>query len=419
MKHKLAHLLPASILLSVVLFGYTAVADSEFEDWKTRFRQTALAEGIQNRTMDIAMSGLLPDEKVLRLEARQPEFTRTVWEYLDSAVSKERVASGQQHLEDHAPLLQQIHQQYGVQPEYLLAIWGLESDFGRHKGSYSIVRSLATLAYGGTVDRRDFWEEQLLAALRILQRGDMAPIDMKGSWAGAMGHTQFIPTTFEEFAVDFDGDGKRDLVNSLPDALASTANYLAQSGWVSGKTWGQEIRVPAAFEWHKADPELRKPISVWALENCILDANGKLLNRLDEAFILLPAGYRGPAFLAFHNFNVILKYNNAQSYALAVGYLGDRIRGEAELVAQWPRDEKSLSHAQKIELQELLTAAGYSTEGVDGKIGPNTRSALRRWQTASGLPADGYATLEHLEYLRAAIANRPPPVEKRVDSPSS
>ena len=271
------------------------------------------------------MRSLLPDEKVLRLEAHQPEFTKTVWEYLDTAASPERIATGQTLLHDYSPVLQRIHQQYGVQPEYLLAIWGLESNFGNHTGRYSIVRSLATLAYAGEVERRDFWQKQLLAALRILQNGDMPPVSMQGSWAGAIGHTQFIPTTFEEFAVDFDGDGKRDLVNSIPDALASTANYLARSGWQRDQAWGREVLLPSNFDWSKADEDFWLPVDTWVTAGRVVDSHGQSLQGSAEAFVFLPAGYRGPAFLAFNNFKAILKYNNAHNYALAVGYLGDRI----------------------------------------------------------------------------------------------
>ena len=198
MNRKWLHWLPTILLLAAVLFGYSSVVDSAFDAWKQKFRQLAISEGIRAETVDIALRSLLPDEKVLRLEAHQPEFTKTVWEYLDTAASPERIATGQTLLRDYSPLLQRIHPQYGVQPEYLLAIWGLESNFGNHTGRYGIVRSLATLAYAGEVERRDFWQKQLLAALRILQNGDMPPVSMQGSWAGAIGHTQFIPTTFEE-----------------------------------------------------------------------------------------------------------------------------------------------------------------------------------------------------------------------------
>jgi membrane-bound lytic murein transglycosylase B len=404
MNQKWLHGLPIVLLLVVVLFGYSTTVDSAFDAWKQQFRQVAIAEGIHAETVDRALRGLLPDKKVLRLEAHQPEFTKTVWEYLETAASPERIANGQQLLRDYAPLLQRIHTQYGVQPEYLLAVWGLESNFGNHTGRYSIVRSLATLAYAGEVERREFWQKQLISALRIVQNGDISPISMQGSWAGAIGHTQFIPTTFESYAVDFDGDGHRDLVNSIPDALASTANYLANSGWERDQPWGMEVRLPANFDWSKADPDYWLPLNIWGMVGGVSAMHGQMLDGTNEAFVFLPAGYRGPAFLALRNFQAILQYNNAQNYALAVGYLGDRIQGKPPLLATWPKENVPLSHAEKVELQTLLTAAGYNTDGLDGKLGPNTRSALRRWQMDANLPADGYATLQHLEALRQRVA---------------
>lgn len=392
------------VTLAVLLFGYSVVPDRDFDAWQVRFRQLALSQGIEAATLDNALFGLLPDRKVLRLSRSQPEFQKTVSQYLQSAVSEQRIAAGQQRWYAYRDLLTVLYEIYGVQPEYLLAIWGLESDFGQFTGRYSIIRSLATLAYAGSPERRDFWQEQLLAALRIVQRGDLPLVALRGSWAGAVGHTQFIPTTFEAYAVDFDGDGKRDPVNSVADALASAANYLSRSGWERGKPWGMEVRLPPGFDWSRADPSFWLPADVWATESCLVQADGRWLAGTESAFLLLPAGYRGPAFLAFRNFNVILRYNNAQSYALAVGYLGDRIRGGAPLVTAWPQDEQPLNQTQKAQLQELLTAAGYSTDGVDGRIGPNTRAALRRWQMDVGFPADGYATLQHLEFLQREVA---------------
>ncbi|SEA53812.1 membrane-bound lytic murein transglycosylase B [Thiothrix caldifontis] len=404
MNRKWLHWLPIVLLLAAVLFGYSTTVDSAFNAWKQQFREAAIAEGIHAETVDSALRSLLLDKKVLRLEAHQPEFTKTVWEYLETAASPERIANGQKLLHDYAPLLQRIHAQYGVQPEYLLAVWGLESNFGNHTGRYSIVRSLATLAYAGEIERREFWQKQLIAALRILQNGDMPPVAMQGSWAGAIGHTQFIPTTFEAYAVDFDGDGHRDLVSSIPDALASTANYLAHSGWERDQPWGFEVRLPASFDWSKADTDYWLPLNIWSMVGGVNAINGQVLDSTNEAFVFLPAGYRGPAFLALRNFQAILKYNNAQNYALAVGYLGDRIQGKPPLSADWPTEDKPLSHAEKIELQTLLTAVGYNTDGVDGKLGPNTRSALRRWQLDVNLPADGYATQHYLSLLRQSVA---------------
>lgn len=406
MGRSLARFVRTTLLLLVVLFGYTIVPDSTFEQWKESFRNVAISQGISADTMNLAFRGLLPDAKTLRLENKQPEFSKTVQAYLDSAISPARIAAGQARLRDYAPLLQQLYAKYGVQPEYLLAIWGLESDFGRFTGRYSTIRSLATLAYAGNPERREFWQKQLLAALRILQNGDIAPGSLRGSWAGAIGHTQFIPTTFELFAVDFDGDGKRDLANSIPDALASTANYLARSGWQRDKLWGEEVLLPKHFEWAKADPNIWQASYVWANQYRITRTDGSALTSPDMAFVLLPSGYRGPAFLGYHNFSILLRYNNAHTYALAVGHLGDRIRGKTPIQGAWPVNETPLSHIQKVELQRLLTAAGYSTDGMDGKIGPNTRAALRRWQMDVGFPADGYATIEHLLLLRQLMVGQ-------------
>ncbi len=394
------------LVLAVTLFGYTAVFDPAFDAWKTEFRAYALTQGIRAEVLDLAMRNVFPDPKVLRLDTHQPEFSKTVWEYLDSAASPLRIQMGRRRFHEYHSLLTQIHQRYGVQPEYLLAIWGLESDYGRFTGRYDIVRSLATLAYEGQAERREFWREQLVSALRIVQQGDMSLRSLRGSWAGAIGHTQFMPTTFEKYAVDFDGDGRRDLSNSIPDALASTANYLANSGWERDQPWGEEVSIPDDFDWSKADPNYWLPTDVWMQESGIRKIDGSQFTHTDSAFVFLPAGYLGPKFLVYNNFNAILQYNNAQTYALAVGYLGDRIRGMAAIVAAWPRNELPLNTAEKAELQQLLTGAGYSTDGVDGRIGPNTRAALRRWQLETGFPADGYATLEHLQFLREETAGR-------------
>lgn len=388
------------VVLGIILFSYSFYSDPAFDAWKIQFKHDAINNGIQASTVDNAFYHLLPDSSVLKLDSSQPEFSKTVWEYLQSAASKQRIAKGQSLLHRYAPLLDQLYAHYGVQPEYLLAIWGIESDFGHFTGRHSVIRSLATLAYEGNPERQNFWREQLFAALRIVEKGDIPLISLRGSWAGAIGHTQFIPTTFEEFAVDFDGDGKRDLVNSVPDALASTANYLARSGWEKGKPWGKEVRLPPGFDWSKADPNFWLPVSMWDFESGITDMQGNPVIGTDSAFVFLPGGHRGPAFLTFRNFRVILKYNNAQSYALAVGYLGDRIRGALPLQTPWPVNEKPLKYADRVELQELLTAAGYSTDGIDGRIGPNTRAALRRWQVDAGFPADSYPTQEHLSFLR-------------------
>ena len=387
-------------LLLLLMFSYSVMVDGDFEVWKAQFRQIAIAQGIQPSVVDLALRGLLLDQKVLEMNQHQPEFSKPVWDYLGTAVSDYGVAMGQQRWRDNAELLQQIYQRYGVQPQYVLAIWGVESDFGNYMGRHNVIRSLATLTYKGNLERRAFWEKQLIAALRIVQKGDIPLVAMRGSWAGALGHTQFIPTTFEEYAVDFDGDGKRNLVGSIPDALASTANYLAQAGWKTGQSWGEPVQLPTHFDWSKSDPNYWLTNAEWLQAEAVKPTQSDPLAADAISFVLLPAGYRGPAFLVFQNFQVILKYNNAQTYALAVGYLGDRLAGAPAWQATWPTQDKLLSTTNKAELQELLTAAGYSTDGIDGRLGPNTRAALRRWQMDNGLPADGYATYEQLETLR-------------------
>lgn len=401
MGRKLARTIQLGILFIVVLFGYTVFSDQEFATWQSTFRQLAQQRGIDEATLDLAFRGVLPDKKVLRLDAYQPEFSRPIWEYMDSAVSPERVTQGRYVLKEYAPLLKKISDTYKVDSEYIVAIWGMESSYGQQLGNYSAIRSLATLSYQGREERRDFWTKQLLAALRILQNHDMSINSLRGSWAGALGHTQFIPTTFEEFAVDFDGDGKRDLRDSIPDALASTANYLAQSGWQRGQPWGEEVVLPVTFDWTETEPANWQTLSYWMAQGVYRVDNKRLdAARVTRAAVIVPAGFRGPTFLTYPNFNALLKYNNALSYALAAGYLAERLKGGMDVQASWPRDEVSLSRFEKAELQERLSAVGYSTDGIDGNIGPNTRAALRRWQADTGFPADGYATIEHLKLLR-------------------
>jgi membrane-bound lytic murein transglycosylase B len=370
-----------------------------FEKWKQNFAEFAIEQGIKQETLDKSFAKLRLDQKVLDLISNQPEFTKPVWEYLDSAASDARVQKGRRLLAKHHKLLARIEESYEVQPEYIIAIWGLESNYGSNFGRKNVIRSLATLAYGS--ERQAFYQAELLAALNIIQNGDIAAEKMLGSWAGAMGHTQFMPTTYEKYAVDYDGDKRRDLWKSLPDVFASTANYLKSSNWQKDQTWGVEVKFPKVFDWELADPTTWLPVSEWA-ELGLVRADNRPLNSLDkkEARVFLPAGHNGPAFLVFKNFQAIKQYNNANSYALAVGYLGDRIRGGKELITEWPRTDVPLSRNDKINLQLLLTQLGYDTGGIDGKIGPNTREAIRTWQKEMGLPADGYVNQKILELLR-------------------
>lgn len=369
----------------------------EFAAWREGFRARARAAGIADATFDAAFAGVGVNERVLELDARQPEFTRPIWEYLDSAVSETRVGNGRALRAQKASDLARIEAAHGVDAEVLLAIWGIESAYGDNFGSIPVIESLATLAFEGR--RQSFGEEQLLSALRILRAGDVKPPQMIGSWAGAMGHTQFIPTSFEAYAVDFTGDGRRDLwAPDALDALASTANYLARFGWDKGAPWGVEAALPAGFDFALAD-ERRRPVGFWRARG-VTRADGAPLADHGEAALIMPAGARGPAFIAYPNFFVIKRYNNATSYALAVGHLADRIAGGGPFRAAWPRGDRPLSRTEKEEMQRLLSRLGFDTRGADGIVGPDTREAIRAFQASRGVAADGYDSAELLSMLR-------------------
>ena len=338
---------------------------------------------------------------VIKADRSQPEFSRPVWEYLDGALSPLRVRNGKRLLEENAELLTRIEQRYGVDRQALVSVWGMESNFGTFQGNNSVIRSLATLAYEGR--RPEFAQSQLIAALKIIQEGDVTPEKMRGSWAGAMGQTQFIPTTYETHAVDFDGDGRRDIWNSSADALASTAHYLQSSGWKQGQPWGFEVTLPTGFDYVLADGAVRKTVSEWQKLGVALPAGKSVPDGTEEltATLLLPAGYRGPAFLVLDNFRAILRYNNSSSYALAVGLLSERFGGGGTILGDWPKDDRPLSRSERVELQTLLNQRNYDAGNPDGIIGANTRKAIRSAQQAFGWPADGYPSHKLLESLRS------------------
>ncbi len=371
-----------------------------FAQWQAGFRQQALQAGITPATFDRAFIGITPDMDVIKADRSQPEFTRPVWEYLEGALSPLRVRNGKKLLDQHAVLLSQLEQRYGVDRSVLVSVWGMESNFGQFQGSKSVIRSLATLAYEGR--RPAFAQAQLIAALQILQNGDIQPEAMLGSWAGAMGQTQFIPTTYNTHAVDFDGDGRRDIWKSSADALASTAHYLQSSGWKRGEPWGFEVQVPGSFDYWLADGSLRKSVAEWQQLGVTLPAGARAPAGTEQlsAALLLPAGARGPAFLVLDNFRAILKYNNSSSYALAVSLLAERFENSGFIRGSWPKDDLPLSRSERIELQQLLSANNYDAGTADGIIGANTRKAIRSAQQAQGWPADGYPTHKLLESLR-------------------
>lgn len=371
-----------------------------FADWLSSFRVIALKEGISAKTFDKAMKGVTPDPDVVAADQNQPEFVKPVWEYLNSALSEKRVARGRALLIENKLLLDQLENAYGVDREVVVAIWGLESNFGDFMGTQRVVRSLATLAFEGR--RQAFGHSQLIAALKIIQAGDVGPEGLLGSWAGAMGQTQFIPTTYLAHAVDFDKDGRRDIWSSRADTLGSTAHYLKVSGWEQGASWGFEVKLPSGFDYAQADMSVRKPVSAWGALG-VKRIDGKAFPGRDSAnaaAIFLPAGHKGPAFLVMNNFKTILSYNASTSYALAVSLLADRFRGLNGVVGDWPLDERPLTRAEREELQNRLSEKGYDLGKADGIIGANTRKAIRAYQKKSGLAADGYATSSLLDHLR-------------------
>jgi membrane-bound lytic murein transglycosylase B len=371
---------------------------ASFEEWRAQFRGRALASGIDARTFDAAFAGIRPDSEVVRLDQRQAEFTKPIWEYLDGAASPERVASGRREYAARSQTLSAIEERFGVDAQVVVAIWGMETNYGSFRGDIPVVQSLATLAYQGR--RREWAEGELVGALRILQSGDATPAQMRGSWAGAMGHTQFIPSSYLSHAVDFTGDGRRDVWGPDPtDALASTANYLRAFGWQRGQPWAVEVRLPQGFNFNDADQENRQPVSYWRARG-VSTVSGTTLPDHGSAAILAPAGARGPAFAVYNNFYVIKRYNNATSYAMGVGHLGDRIAGAGGFAGTWPRGERALSRTESQELQQRLTARGFDTGGTDGVIGPNTISAIRAYQASIGLTPDGFATAALLQELR-------------------
>ena len=363
---------------------------SRFYAFLRDFKQDALNAGIMESTYDRAVLGIALNPRIEELNEKQPEFVRPIWEYLAGILTPARISRGQQLIADNADLFARIQDRFGVPPEILTAIWAVETAYGQNEGTYNLFEALATLAYEGP--RMDYGRRQFIAALKIAEIEMRDPVTMKSSWAGAFGHTQFVPTTYLEDAVDGDGDGKRDVWNSAADALASAANYLKRSGWRPGESWGEEVQLPSGFAYDTADPETKKPIAEWASLGVRKISGEALDGSEDQAAIYLPAGYRGPAFLVRNNFSVILKYNAAGSYALAIGLLSDRFKGLGGVRASWPLDEVALDERSRIALQEGLMTLGFSTGGADGVLGRQSRAAIRAYQVSRGLPADGFAT---------------------------
>lgn len=378
-----------------------AQSQSGFQLWVKSFRQDALLNGISANTLNDAFEGVLLNDRVVQLDRKQAEFSRQIWDYLDTATSPKRVVDGQASFNIQANILNQIEKKYKVDAEVIVAIWGLETSYGQRMGNINIIEALATLAYDGR--REKFGRQQLMEALKIIQRGDITPDKMMGSWAGAMGHTQFIPTSYQAYAQDFSGDGKRNVWDpeDPSDALASTANYLAKFGWKNNQPWGIEVILPAGFNYRNADLEVKATPSRWTELGVRTIKNNKIPNH-GEGSVFLPAGAKGPAFIVFKNFFVIKRYNNSNSYAMAVGHLADRILGELPFQREWPRGPGALKLKEKVEVQKLLNQIGYDVGEPDGIIGPNSRKSIRKYQIILGLTPDGLANKEFLIELRKA-----------------
>ena len=383
---------------AVIGLPHRAEAAQTFGQWIERFWPTARAAGIKRETYDLAFKGMMPDLKVIEAANFQPEYKKPIGEYVDRVVSDKRVTGGKQKLEENKALLDILEKRYGVDRTIIVAIWGVESNYGTQPGDMNVIRSLATLAYYNT--KAKFARQQLISALKIVQRGDIPVEQMNGSWAGAMGHTQFIPTTYQGYAVDHDGDGKRNIWYDIPDALASTASYLKHSNWRAGETWGYEVTLPKGLNPKKYSERTLKSIGEWQKIG-IRRVNGEPFPRPgDKAGLYAPAGTDGPAFLVLNNFRSILRYNNATSYALGVGHLADRLKGYGPFVKPWPTDENHLSLDQRVELQTLLVAKGLLVGDADGIIGPATLEAVKTFQRGKGMPVDGFPSRTILEMLR-------------------
>lgn len=392
---------PAAAQEMTNAYSQAQIQDAKFRSFIAEFRTRAVQAGIEPQLYDSATAAIVRNARVEGLNLEQPEFVKPIWEYLASATSPERIATGQQLLATDKDMLDAIESRFGVQREILVAIWGLESDYGRQMGSFNIFEALATLAYDGP--RGDFGRRELLDALRIAQQEHFQPNEMTSSWAGAFGQTQFVPSAFLRYAVDGDGDGRRDLWRSPADALASAANLLLQSSWEQRAPWGYQVSLPENFSYESADLSNVQAITAWRNLGVRARAGWELPVSNARASIYLPAGAGGPAFIVFDNFKTLLKYNNAASYALAVCLLADSLKGYAAIAARWPTNMLPLSRPESVALQTNLARLGFDPGSVDGILGLQSRKAVRAYQKSRGLVPDGYAS----EPLLARIEQEP------------
>jgi membrane-bound lytic murein transglycosylase B len=379
---------------------------AEFANWRARLRADALNRGISAATFDQALADFQPIQRVIELDQRQPEFVDTFWNYLDRRVEGRRLTLGKEHLQQQQRLLRDVQARYGIPPALLVAFWGLETNYGATTGNFPAPIALATLAYDHR--RGAFFRNELLNALDILEQGHIPIADMKGSWAGAMGQMQFMPSTFLGYAVDGDGDGRKDIWRSLPDAFHSAANYLQRSGWQPNEIWGRQVMLPENFDYAAARLDIKRPLREWSALG-VRQADGKALPKAAmSGAILLPQGHLGPAFLVYRNFDVIMQWNRSINYALSVGHLADRLIGGSALTLGRDADNRRLTREQLMEIQSRLGQLGFEPGNIDGIPGSKTRIAIRAYQKAAGLPADGHASASLLEFMRKESATTAP-----------
>jgi len=390
-------LLGAVLVLSLGAGGARAADEAGFRAWLDSFKPEARERGIKPDTLDQAFAAIKFNARIIELDSHQPEFTKPVWDYIASVVTEDALKKARHKLAEHRALFERVRQRFGVPPEYIVAIWRIESGFGANFGNFNVIEALATLAYAGR--RQDFWKGELIAALRLVERGEVPLNKLIGSWAGAMGHTQFMPTGYLDKAVDFDGDGKRDLWSSMPDVFASTANHLVLGSWSGSQPFGAEVRLPANFAYDLAET-LRQPVAEWSKLGVTLADGRPLPAWTGDTAIVIPAGHRGPVFLVTGNYRALLDYNNATAYALALGLFAERLRGGGRVAKPWPTGDRQLSRTEKEELQRLLLDRGFDPGKIDGTVGPATRAAIRGFQRKAGLLADGYADFALLELVR-------------------
>lgn len=382
--------------------------NDNFQRCIANLRSQAISSGVNESTYDRYTQNLTPDYSVIDKLNYQPEFSTPIWDYLSGLVDEERVQAGRQKMAQYRDVLNRASQAYGVPVETIVAVWGVESNYGDISGKYPLLQALGTLSCEGR--RQNYFRGEFFATMRILQRGDLREDQLKGSWAGAFGHTQFMPSTYERLAVDFDGDGRRDLVSSVPDALASTANFLKQAGWQTGMPWGFEVKIPQGMSVGGEGRRNKKPLSTWE-QNGITRIDGSPLvqgnlSTTTPAGLMMPAGATGPAFLVFKNFDAIYSYNAAESYGLAIAHLSDRLRGAGPFVTAWPTDDAGTSRAERREIQQFLLKRGYDIGAVDGLIGDKTRQAIRQEQIRLGLNPTGRAGQQILRAFRQEQARQ-------------